>query len=81
MLDISNLIKLDLSGLAFRIILAIDSLKLETQKEIDTLFGFDNRQIANKVLNILVTEGILEVDKVIGRTKFYKITSKFIIKE
>lgn len=81
MLDIEKLIKLELSGLAFKVILAINFLKLETQKEIDDLLGCNNNQVVNRVLNILIAEGVLESQKVIGRTKFYQIAAAYKIGE
>ena len=68
---IRYLTTLDISGQAFKILLALN-IQENTQSKIQEELNIKDKAQVNKVFKELRYKGLIEVSKVEGRNKFYK---------
>ena len=68
---IDYLTTLDISGQAFRILLALN-IKNQTQSQIQSELSIQDKAQVNKLFKDLSNRGLIEISKVEGRNKFYK---------
>lgn len=68
---IEYLISLDISGQAFRILLALN-IKEYTQSQIQEKLSIQDKAQVNKLFKDLSNRGLIEISKVEGRNKFYR---------
>ena len=68
---INYLTTLDISGQAFRTLLALN-IKDYTQSQIQEELNIQDKAQANKLFKDLSRRGLIELSKVEGRNKFYK---------
>ena len=69
---IDYLTTLDISGQSFRILLALN-IKEHTQTQIQEKLNIQDKAQVNKLFKDLSNRGLIEISKVEGRNKFYKL--------
>lgn len=68
---IEYLIFLEISGQAFRILLALNTREY-TQSQIQEKLSIQDKAQVNKLFKDLSNRGLIEISKVEGRNKFYR---------
>lgn len=68
---IEYLTNLEISGQAFRVLLALN-IKEYTQSQIKEKLNIQDKAQVNKLFKDLIYKGLIEVTKVEGRNKFYR---------
>ncbi|WP_298127145.1 transcriptional regulator [uncultured Clostridium sp.] len=68
---IEYLTNLEISGQAFRVLLALN-IKEYTQSQIREKLNIQDKAQVNKLFKDLIYKGLIEVTKVEGRNKFYR---------
>lgn len=68
---IDYLTTLDISGQAFKVLLALN-IKEHTQSQIQEKFNIQDKAQVNKLFKYLSYRGLIEISRVEGRNKFYR---------
>ena len=68
---IEYLTSLDISGQAFRVLLALN-IKEYTQSQIQEKLNIQDKSQVNKLFKELDHRGLIEISKIEGRNKFYR---------